>query len=219
MTSIARRAQTRAAKRRHQAHDDAQARASSARGARRGACAPRQPTARAACADVAAAGRAQGTPRASPRAARAARARLGAPTDGAQRGGASGLPVRRRNAETHVQPHFGGMPIGGKTAVAQQRGRRPPQILAARGSPSHWRGRPRVGSSIAGEPFVQQKPNSAELRPVKPPHRPELRGIKRSHAKKGGEGGVCAPQVFCASKIPGFLARWQVRGPAALQGQ
>ena len=57
-----------------------------------------------------------------------------------------GLPVRRRNAETHVKPHFGVMPLSGKTAVAQQRGRRPPQILAARGSPLRGRGRPRVGS-------------------------------------------------------------------------
>jgi hypothetical protein len=48
------------------------------------------------------AGRAQGTPRASPRVSWAARARPGAPTDGAQRGGAIVPPVRRRNAETHV---------------------------------------------------------------------------------------------------------------------
>jgi len=45
------------------------------------------------------------------------------------------LPVRRPKAQTRVQPHFGVTPLGGKTAVARQRGRRPPQILAARGSP------------------------------------------------------------------------------------
>ena len=105
------------------------------------------------------------------------------------------------------------MPLSGKTAVAQQRGRRPPQILAARGSPSRWRGRPRVGSSIARGAFPRHKPNSAELRPQRP-HRPELRGASHAHAKKGGWGAVCAPLAFCASKIPSFLARWRVRGPA-----
>ena len=45
--------------------------------------------------------------------------------------------------------------------------------------------------------------------------RPELRGIKRSHAKKGREDGVCALRVFCASKLPSFLARWRVRGPVS----
>ena len=46
------------------------------------------------------------------------------------------------------------------------------------------------------------------------PHRPELRGASHAHAKKGGWGAVCAPLAFCASKIPSFLARWRVRGPA-----
>ena len=45
-------------------------------------------------------------------------------------------------------------------------------------------------------------------------HRPELCGFKRRHAEKGEGGGVCAPRVFCPSKIPSFLARWRVRGPA-----
>jgi len=44
--------------------------------------------------------------------------------------------------------------------------------------------------------------------------RPELRGIHRSHAKRGGEDGVCAPLAFCTSKIPSVRARWRVRGPA-----
>ena len=101
-----------------------------------------------------------------------------------------------------VQPHFGAMPLGGKTAVAQQRGRRPPQILAARGSPSRWRGRPRVGSIIAGEPFPRQQPTR----------------IIRSHAKKGEGGGVRDPRVFCASKNPSFLARWRVRRQPAVRG-
>ena len=38
------------------------------------------------------------------------------------------------------------------------------------------------------------------------------------HAKRGEGGGVCAPQVFCASKIPSFLARWRVRGRPAVRG-
>ena len=97
-------------------------------------------------------------------ATRAARARLGTPRDGAQRGGAIGLPVRRRNAATRGQPHFGVTPLGGKTVVAQQRGRRPPQILAAWVSPSRWRGRPRVGSS-SGPPVRRR---NAETRV--PPH-------------------------------------------------
>ena len=50
------------------------------------------------------------------------------------------------------------------------------------------------------------------------PPRPELRGIIRSHAKKGEGGGVCDPRVFCASKMPNFLARWRVRGRPAVRG-
>jgi len=41
---------------------------------------------------------------------------------------------------------------------------------------------------------------------------PPLCGFKRRHAEKGGESGVCDPQVFYASKFPNFLARWRVRG-------
>ena len=124
---------------------------------------------RAGRAVAAEAGCAQGTPRASLRASRAARACPGAPRDGAQRGGAIGLPVRRRNAATRVQPHFGVTPLGGKTVVAQQRGRRPPQIMAARGSPSRWRGRWRVGLRIAREPFARQTPKPAKWRTPGPP--------------------------------------------------
>ena len=57
------------------------------------------------------------------------------------------------------------MRLGGKIAVARQRGRRPPQILAARGRPSRWRGRWRVGSIIPCRAFLRQKPTSAKLRP------------------------------------------------------
>ena len=71
-------------------------------------------------------------------AAPAAITRLWAPTDGAQRDGAIGRAVRRRNAATHAQPHLGCRPRRGKTPTAQQRGRRPLQILAARASPSRW---------------------------------------------------------------------------------
>ena len=105
-----------------------------------------------------------------------ARARLGSPTDGAQRGGAIGRSVRRRNAEPGVSPRRG------KTPTAQQCGRRPPQILAARGSPSHWRGRPRVSSSIAHEPFPRRTPNSAELRP------PRRRSLSNSAKTQTGGG-------------------------------
>jgi len=59
-------------------------------------------------------------------------------------------------------------------------------------------------------------PRSSGL-PGRPP-RPPLRGIIRSHAKEGREGGVCDPQVFCASKLPNFLARWRVRGRPAVRG-
>ena len=58
-------------------------------------------------------------------AAPAAITRLWAPTDGAQRDGAIGRAVRRRNAATHAQPHLGCRPRRGKTPKAQQRGRRP----------------------------------------------------------------------------------------------
>ena len=34
------------------------------------------------------------------------------------------------------------------------------------------------------------------------------------HSKEGEGGAVCGPRVFCPSKIPSFLARWRVRGPA-----
>ena len=106
------------------------------------------------------------------------------------------------------------MTLGGKTAVARQRGRRPPQILAARGSPSRWRGRWRVGSIIPCRAFVRQTPNPAKLRPP----RPELRGASHAHAKMGGGGGVCDPRVFCASILPNFLARWRVQGRSAVRG-
>ena len=59
---------------------------------------------------------------------------------GAHGRGATG----RCSGDDTPQPHFGIMPVGGKTAVASQCGRRPPQILAVRGSPSRWRGRPRI---------------------------------------------------------------------------
>ena len=55
------------------------------------------------------------------------------------------------------------MPIGGKTAIAQQRGKRPPQILAARGSPLRGRGRPRVGSSTG--PPVRRRNAETRVRP------------------------------------------------------
>jgi len=41
--------------------------------------------------------------------------------------------------------------------------------------------------------------------------RNKLRGP--NHAQ-GGRGGWCVPRVFCPSKIPSFLARWRVWGPA-----
>ena len=50
------------------------------------------------------------------------------------------------------------------------------------------------------------------------PHRPELRGASHAHVKKGGEGGVRDPRVFCPSKIPSFLARWRVRRRPAVRG-
>ena len=125
--------------------------------------------------------------------------------------------MRRRNAETRVQPHFGVTPLGGKTAVARQRGRRPPQILAARGSPSRWRGRWLVGSIIPCRAFVRQTRFAAKRRPPRPPRAP-LRGFDQTHAKKGGEGAVCDPRVFCASKTPSFLAMWRVRRRPAVRG-
>jgi len=72
------------------------------------------------------------------------------------------------------------------TAFWAHAGRRPPQILAARGRPSRWRGRPRVkvarGSTIPRGAFPRRTPNSAELRPPTP--RPELRGPNHAHAKE-----------------------------------
>jgi len=124
---------------------------------------------------------------------------------------------KTRGVVDERRSHFGRTPLGGKTAVARQRGRRPPQILAARGRPSRWRGRWRVGSIIPCRAFPRQKPTGAELRPHRP-HRPELRGAIHAHAKKRGEGAVCDPRVFCPSKIPSFLARWRVRGRPAVRG-
>ena len=51
-----------------------------------------------------------------------------------------------------------------------------------------------------------------------PPPRPPLRGFDQTHAKKGEGGGVCDPRVFCASRLPYFLARWRVRGRPAVRG-
>ena len=57
----------------------------------------------------------------------------------------------------------------------------------------------------------------------KSPSKMENRGERRRSAawqaaggadEEGEGGGVCGPGVFCASKIPSFLARWRVRGPA-----
>ena len=107
--------------------------------------------------------------------------------------------------------------LGGKTAVARQRGRRPPQILAARGSPSRWRGRWRVGSLTPCRVFLRQTRFAAKRRPPRPP-RPPLRGFDQTHAKMGGVSAICHPRVFCASKNPIFLARWRVRGRPAVRG-
>ena len=132
-------------------------------------------------------------------------------------GSSTGPPVRRRYADDTPKRAFNRnlakMLFGGKTAVARQRGRRPPQILAARGSPARWRGRWRVGLHIACELFARQTPCAAKRRTPGPrTPGPTLRGVCITHAKKGGEGGVCDSQVFCASKMPTFLARWRVRG-------
>ena len=45
-------------------------------------------------------------------------------------------------------------------------------------------------------------------------HPSQPRRPNHVHAKEGEGGGVCGPRVFCASKIPSFLARWRARGPA-----
>ena len=130
-------------------------------------------------------------------------------------GSSTGPPVRRRNAETRVRPHLNAARRQNSCSSATRE--TTPQFLAARGSPSRWRGRWRVGSIIPCRAFVQQTPNAAKLRPPRPP-RPELRGANMTHAKKGREGGVCEPRMFCASKMPGFLARWRVRGRPAVRG-
>ena len=86
------------------------------------------------CSYAAAAGRAQGT--AGPRAALAARARLWAPTDGAQRGGARGAATKRRNARptafwVHAAPRQ-------NSCSSATREANPAKILAVRASPSRW---------------------------------------------------------------------------------
>ena len=75
-------------------------------------------------------------PRATPD-PQTARARLWVPSRGAtgRSDRARGAATKRRIARP---PRFGCMPLGVKTAVARQRGRRHPQILAARASPSRW---------------------------------------------------------------------------------
>ena len=52
----------------------------------------------------------------------------------------------------------------------------------------------------------------------RPPPRPPLRGESLTHAKEGRGGGVRDPRMFCASKMPSFLARWRVRGRPAVRG-
>ena len=56
--------------------------------------------------EAADAGLVQDTQTAGPPATQPPRARLWAPTDGAQRGGVLGRAARRRHAETHAQPHI-----------------------------------------------------------------------------------------------------------------
>jgi hypothetical protein len=86
------------------------------------------------CSYAAAAGRAPGT--AGPRAALAARARLWAPTDGAQRGGARGAATKRRHARpsafwVHAAPRQ-------NSCSSATREANPAKILAVRASPSRW---------------------------------------------------------------------------------
>ena len=86
-----------------------------------------------------------------------------------------------------------------------------PMIRLTRQSDALTRQRVSLGGFAAG-------PRAASPAP-RPPRgkrhpRPPLRGAGHAHAKKGGWDAVCAPLAFCASKIPSFLARWRVRGPA-----
>ena len=90
------------------------------------------------------------------------------------------------------------MPLGGKTAVARQRGGRPPQILAARGSPSRWRGRPRVGSRIAREPFARQTPNPAMLQGRR------IAGLINRTRRMEGRTVYVAPGCFAHPKCQAF---------------
>ena len=73
------------------------------------------------------------------------RARPGAPTDGAQEGGALGGGLGQRNAKTWPDAHLGRIAIDGKTRTAQQRAMRSLDILAVRDSPSRCAGRWRGG--------------------------------------------------------------------------
>ena len=56
-----------------------------------------------------------------------------------------------------------GLEVPVLSSLARQRRRRPPQIPAARGSPSRWRGRPRVGSGSG--PPVRRRNAETRVRP------------------------------------------------------
>jgi hypothetical protein len=168
---------------------------------------PRPRGARGRCGDC----RAQGTPTAGGRAAPAARARPGAPTDGAQRGGAIGPPVRRRNAQTHAAcwAHAARRQNAHSAATREATPTnpgRPGQPVALPRSPA---GRLNHPLSRVPAAATQCREAAASIPPT-----PPLRGIKRSHTKKRDRSAVCGPRVFFASKLPNFLARWRVRGPA-----
>jgi len=103
-------------------------------------------------------------------------------------GSGSGPPVRRRNAETRVRPHLNAARRQNSCSSATRE--TTPQFLAARGSPSRWRGRWRVGSIIPCRAFVQQTPNGAELRPVRPASQAGA-SRRKYDAREDGGGGWC----------------------------
>ena len=86
------------------------------------------------------------------------------------------------------------------------------------GRPSRWQGRPPVVSIIPCRAFPRQTPNAAKLRPHILSHTPELRGIKRSHRRRGRVCVCVSPGCFAHPKTRAFWLGGGSEGRRA-QGQ
>jgi hypothetical protein len=122
---------------------------------------------------------------------------------------------KTRGVVDERRSHFGRTPPGGKTAVAQQRGRRPPPILAARDSPSRWRGRPRVGSGSG--PPVRRRYAETRVQPQFGQNAARRQNSRSSATRETTppNPGCPGPPIAMARSLAGRLNHPVSRVPAA----